>query len=298
VTEIDLRPIGDTIVLHIRKEGHSINVYLLAATLVALADAAKEANEQINPGYEVEVVVEALSDGSIKAVLRAIYRSLDNLFSKETLRTIILGIIAAYIYEHTLAPDKKVSINVNTDEVIIEQENTKVIIPREVYDAEQRVKASARFQDKVGEAFDTMLKDQEVTALSLDPETSFQKESPPIPREIMEHIALPAKEGQETEINEEVGDLQIIRAILEKSRRRWEFSWRGFRIPAPILDDRFYNDFMSHKIVIGPGDKLQARLRIYSHRDPATGVYVNDHYEVIEVIRHEPAKKYVQPEIR
>ena len=298
MTEIDLRPIGDTIVLHIRKEGHSINAYLLAATLVALADAAKEANERVNPGYEIEVVVEALSDGSIKAVLRTIYRSLGNLFSKEALNAIILGIVATYIYEHALAPDKTVSVIVNSGEVIVEQENTKVIIPREVYEAEQKVKASSRFQDKVGEAFDTMLKDPSITSISLDPDTSFDKESPPIPREVMEHIALPPKEGKETQVVDEVADLQIIRAILEKSKRRWEFSWRGFRIPAPILDDKFHKDFISHQIVIAPGDKLKVRLRIYQRKDPGTGIYVNDRYEIIQVMQHETAKRYVQTEIQ
>jgi hypothetical protein len=298
MTEIDLRPIGDTIVLHIRKEGHSINAYLLAATLVALADAAKEANERINPGYEIEVVVEALSDGSIKAVLRTIYRSLGNLFSKEALNAIILGIVATYIYEHALAPDKKVGVIVNSGEVIVEQENTKVIIPREVYEAEQKVNTSSRFQDKVGEAFDAMLKDPSITSLSLAADTSVDKESSPIPRKVMELIAMPPKEGKEVQVVDEIADLQIIRAILEKSKRRWEFSWRGFSIPAPILDDKFYSDFISHQIVIAPGDKLKVNLRIYQRRDLVTGIYVNDRYEIIQVLQHEAAKRYAQTELQ
>jgi hypothetical protein len=298
MTEIDLRPIGDTIILHIRKEGHSINAYLLAATLVALADAAKQANAQINPGYEIEVVVEALSDGSIRAVLRAVYHNLGNLFSKEALKAIVWGIISTYIYEQTLAPDKKVSIVVNSEEVIIEQEGTKIIVPRQVYEAEQKIKSSNRFQSKIGEAFDAILKDPEINSLSLDTGTSLQNESPAISREYMEHIALPPNEDEQTQVIEEIADLQIIRAILEKSKRRWEFSWKGFKIPAPILDEKFYNDFISHQIVIAPGDKLKVRLRVFQRRDTAIGIYVNDHYEVIEVIQHEPARKFIQTQIR
>ncbi|HPH40690.1 MAG TPA: hypothetical protein PK274_10775 [Candidatus Fermentibacter daniensis] len=56
--EIDLRVIGDTIILHLRKEHCVINAYAFATALVALADAAKNANNQINPGYEIEVLVE------------------------------------------------------------------------------------------------------------------------------------------------------------------------------------------------------------------------------------------------
>jgi len=297
MTEIDLRPLGDTIILHIRKDGHSINVYLLAATLVALADAARDANDQINPGYEIEVVVEALSDGSIKAVIKAIYRSIGNLFSKESLKTIILAVVSTYIYEHTLAPDKTIKLVVNPTEVVVEQQDTKIIVPREVYEAEQRIKTSTRFQEKIGEAFNAILKDPRITSISIDHGISPNEELPLIDREIIERISLPPKDGDETQIIEEVADLQIIRAILEKSKRRWEFSWRGFRIPAPILDDKFHSDFMSHKIVIAPGDKLKTRLRIYQRRDLSIGVFVNDHYEIIEVIEHEAAKRYAQSEL-
>lgn len=298
MTEIDLGAIGDTIVLHIRKDGHTINAYLLAATLVALADAAKEANEQINPGYDVEVLVESLSDGSIKAVLKVAYHSLRNLFSKDVLKTIILAVVASYIYENTLAPDKTVKVIVNSNEVLIQQEATKIIVPRQVYDAEQKVRKVSRFQEKIGEAFDTLLKDPDITSISIDPHIAANREFPTINRDLMERIAIPPREDEESQFIYEEADLQIIRAILEKSRRRWEFSWRGFRFPAPILDDKFYHDFMSHQIVIAPGDKLKARLRIYQHRDSATGVYVNERYEVIEVLNHESAKKYLQTEIR
>lgn len=298
MTEINLTVIGDTIILHLHKEKHSVNAYTLATTLVALADAAKEANQHINPGYEIEVLVEALPDGSFRARISAIYRSVENLFSKENLKAIILSVIAAYVYESTLSPDKAVRVIVNTSEVIVEQGDSKIIVPRQVYDAEQTIKASPRFQQKIGEAFDSILKDPEITSVSIDPDMIPQNELPPIPRERLECIALPPQNGDDQQITEEIVDLQIIRAILEKSKRRWEFSWKGFRLPAPILDDTFYQNFVSHRIVIAPGDQLRARLRIYQTRDPMTGVYINDRYEVVEVLGHEPAPKHIQQEMQ
>lgn len=296
--EFNLKPVGDTIVLHLRKEQHTINAYALATTLVSLADAAKDANQQINPGYEIEVVVEALADGSFKAKISAVYNSLENLFTKQTLKTIVLSVIAAYIYENTLSPDKSVRVVVNTDEVIIEQDDKRIIVPREVHEAEQQVKKSSNFQDKIGTAFHAILKDPDIDSISIDPDVTPGTELPPISREDLERIAIPPTTEDDHQIVDEIAELQIIRAILEKSRRRWEFSWKGFRIPAPILDTRFYENFTSHRITIAPGDKLKAKLRIYQKKEPSTGVYINERYEVIEVLEHEAAPKHIQSEMQ
>ena len=298
MTVIDLKQIDDTLVLHVRKDGHSINAYALASTLIALADAAKAANEQINPGYEIEVMVEALSDGSFKATLRAFYKKLDNLFSKQTLYAIVFGVMSNYVYEHTLAPDRDVKVSVHTDEVTIVQGDKTIIVPRNVYDATQRVRSTSQFQEKVGQAVDALLKDENVVGVSFDAGPEEKKELPPIERSDLERIALPPEEKDCNQTIEEIADLQIIRAILEKSRRRWEFSWKGFRFPAPILHDKFYKDFSDHNIVIGPGDTLKARLRIYQIRDPSNDIFINERYEVVEVLDHIPAKRHRQQHLK
>ncbi|MFB3896661.1 MAG: hypothetical protein ACE14V_10205 [bacterium] len=298
MTEIDLRSVGDTIVLHLRKDQRSINAYTLATTLISLADAAKDANTQINPGYDIEVVVEALSDGSFKAKIKVLYKSLDNLFSKESLKAIIFAVIANYIYEHTLSPDTSIQVKVSTNEVIVEQGNKKIIVPRQVYDAEQQIKTSTYFREKIGRAFDSILKDPQIKSVSIDPDDKYKYNLPPINRDDLERIAILPPTNDERHVTEETAEMQIIRAILEKSRRRWEFSWKGFRIAAPILDDKFYQNFVSHKITIAPGDKLKVRLRILQILDHSTGVYFNDGYEILEVLEHEPAPKHIQTEIK
>lgn len=93
--------------------------------------------------------------------------------------------------------------------------------------------------------------------------------------------------GDERELVETT-DLQIVRAILEKSRRRWQFVWNGIKISAPVLDDAFYSDFFAHRITIAPGDVLRARLRIRQKRDPELGVFINEAYEVVEILEHIP----------
>ena len=60
----------DRFVLYFETPRPEISAYALASALVGLADAVREANATVNPGYRVEVVVEALSPGSFKATVK------------------------------------------------------------------------------------------------------------------------------------------------------------------------------------------------------------------------------------
>ena len=85
--------------------------------------------------------------------------------------------------------------------------------------------------------------------------------------------------------------LIIIKAILEKSLRKWQFNWGGKKISAPILDFNFYNDFDAHKITIAPGDTLEVRLRIITEKNPDSGIVTEKLYEIIKVYRHVSNKR-------
>ena len=67
MSTVRIGEIENTFVIHFGSNFHRINAYTLASALFGFADAAKAANSIINPGYEIEVVVEALSEGSFKA---------------------------------------------------------------------------------------------------------------------------------------------------------------------------------------------------------------------------------------
>lgn len=139
---VDIREFEESFVIHFGVEGTRVNAYTLASSLVAIADAAKSANSVLNPGYEIEVLVEAVGSGSFKAKIRALYHGAGNLFSKSDLRAIVMSVIAAYIYTHTLDPGPDVQVVVNTDEVVIEYGSKRIIVPRAVHEATQRVAQS------------------------------------------------------------------------------------------------------------------------------------------------------------
>jgi hypothetical protein len=142
VSTLDLADVSDSIVLHFAGEASRINAYTLAAAISGIADAAKATNAIVNPGYEIEIVVEALSPGSFRTLLRAITRERRNLFSADSARTIILSIVATVLYERVLSPKPSVVVNVNPTEVVIVSGNDRIVVPRTVYDASKQAEST------------------------------------------------------------------------------------------------------------------------------------------------------------
>lgn len=291
MAHFSIESVGDKIVLYYGTKDKGISAYTLASTLISFADAARKANAKINPGYDIEVLVETLSDGSFKAVLRAVYQSAHNLFSAEALKAIIFGIISTAIYE--LAFKEEPNIIINTNEVIIEKGENKLIVPRAIYEATKKLESSSDFEKSVYEVLDTIKKDNEVESFGL---AVSEVGLPPLNLPVsaysanMEDISASVDETN-LKIVTEHAQLEILKAILDRSNRKWEFVWRGFKISGPVTDESFYGKFFSHEIKIAPGDSLDANIRITQRRLPETGVYENVKYEIIEVIKHEPKIK-------
>lgn len=132
---VNIKEYQEEVVLHFGGERTKINAYTLASTLVSLADAIKEANAILNPGYEVEVLVEAFAEGSFRAKVKTTYKGLKNLFNANRLEAIAIGILTSFIYQHTLSPDDTVKVFVDETQVVIEQGDKKIIIPKNIYEA-------------------------------------------------------------------------------------------------------------------------------------------------------------------
>lgn len=292
---VDIKEYEEEIVLHFGGERTKINAYTLASSLVSLADAIKEANSIVNPGYEVEVLVEAFGDGSFRAKVKTAYKGLNNLFNLARLEAIAIGIITSFIYQHTLAPDTEIKVIVDDTQAIIEQGNKKIIVPKNVYEAQKEVEKSEKFQKSISKTFEAVEKDPEVTGFGFTKKISDETPDILVPRERFSLLSSPLEVDEPQREIKEVAELQIKRAILEKSKRKWEFIWRGIKISAPVIDEAFYRDFFAHKITVAPGDSLEAVLKIYQSKDEDTGIYTNSKYEVIEVHKHIP--RFTQAEI-
>ncbi len=288
---VDISQFEHSVVIHFETDDTRINAYTLASTLVAFADAAKAANATLNAGSEIEIVVEALGPGSFRARIRTLYASSKNLFSNQLVVGLAIGVLGNYIYERTLAVDDKVIVEVKTDEVVIQRGDDRVVVPRNVYDATRKVEKNPQFVQAVARTFQAAASDEKVKSLGLV--KSMDSPPPPIPIPRSTLLTLASQESQElaTRTITEQAELQIVKAILKKSNRKWEFVWRGVTISAPVTDQKFYVDFFAHEIKIAPGDTLDVTLAISQTKDSDTGIFTNIRYEVIEVHEHKPRIK-------
>lgn len=290
---VDISQFEHSVVIHFDTEDTRINAYTLASTLVALADAAKAANSTLNAGCEIEIVVEALGPGSFRALIRAIYSTSRNLFSNQVVVGVVIGILGNYIYERTLSLDNKISVEVKTDEVVIQRGQDRVVVPRNVYDATRKVEKNPQFVKAMTKTFDAVASDEKVRSLGLVPAMDSPPPQISIPRAVLQTLASEIPEDPDARVIFEAAELQIIKAILEKSKRKWEFMWRGIKISAPVVHEQFYVDFFAHDITIAPGDTLEVTLAIKQTKDLDTGIYSNIGYEVVEVHNHIPRIKQV-----
>ena len=285
---------SDRITLRFESVSKDINAYSLASALVGLADAVREANAAINAGYRVEVVVEALSDGSFQATVRTVFTSAKNLFASQAAQAIIFGIISTHIYEKFIKAEDPVKVTVNEELVVIESGKQKIIVPRTVYEAKKQLESNQKFNAAIGQVFAAATSDQRVTGLALldDPSAVSTEKSPPvIPRHKFDLYRPEESEDESVRELVEVATLEISRAILARGSRKWEFYWRGVKIAAPVLDDSFYDRFFAHEITIAPGDVLEVSLKITQERHADTGIFVNVRHEVITVSAHQPRMK-------
>ena len=205
----------------------------------------------------------------------------------------MIGLLSNYIYERVFSLDNSINVQINTEEVIIEKGDERLVVPRNVYDATREVEKNPKFVQSIERAFQAIERDNDVKGFGFTESMTSGKPQIILPREAIISAAGDVKEIDGIRVVSEIVDLQILKAILERGRRKWEFMWRGIKISAPITSQSFYTEFFNHNITIAPGDSLEVKLEIKQVRNDDTGIYVNKSYEVVEVYKHHPRLKQV-----
>jgi hypothetical protein len=194
-----------------------------------------------------------------------------------------LAILAAFIYERACSVDHAVKVEVYTEEVVVQSGQNKVVIPRKVYDGTRTAEQNPHFVRSMGKVLESVGSDDDVRGIGFVAQFDSPAPSFVIPQDTIRDLHIDVGNDPLTRTVSEQCDLQIVKAILEQSTRKWEFMWHGVRISAPVLDSNFYGQFFAHTITIAPGDELKARLSIKQSLDPRTGIYSNIAYEIPEV---------------
>jgi hypothetical protein len=285
---IDFRNVGDDFVIHYGGRLNEVDAYTFANSLVALANSMRATNAIVNPGQDIEIAIQAMGAGSFRAKVRATKKSLRNLFSLQGAGTgLIVGLLGNQIWQAT-HPDLPPTITVNDDSVVFRYKDATVILPREAYEAHKATADSKEIKNGIAEAFEQLQKDTSITEFGITEQMDDPHLILNVEREKFPIIAGSLRQEPENRMTEVRANLQIVRAILEKSNRLWEFVWQGNRIPASVTDSAFYEALYRRRVSLATGDVLDATLRIKQKPIGDTGLFENSSYEVTKVHGHTP----------
>jgi hypothetical protein len=285
---------GETIVLHFGGLRGSIDARTLGEALIGFAETAVAISAVVDPGHEVEIVVEETGPGSFRAVIRRICKPVSGLLS-EGIYAIFWGIVANTIYDHTIKPsDPPPQITVTTDEVTVKVGPNTIIVPRNVYDASQNTKKSPAVEKGIRKTFRALEADRYVTDFGITSSISdvrpliqiARADFPAFPRAVI----LETIDGANERFRRERARLLVIKAWLKHAKRKWSFEWNGVPISAPITDTDFLDRIRRHDVVFGAGDAIDVEINYRQTFSPDLGLFENDNssYVVSKVVATVP----------
>ncbi|HXJ00186.1 MAG TPA: hypothetical protein VNH44_03120 [Micropepsaceae bacterium] len=293
MASIDLQGlVGDDFVLHFGGRTNEINAHTFANSLLAFSEALREINAQVNPDFSLEIVIDALGTGSFRARLKAGGTKLTSLF-KNSAHAVLIGLLTSLIWDR-LNPPPQMQIVIQDDSYVVQRGKDRIILPKAVYEAKERLRNVEEIDRHIARAFEILEEDPSITEFGI---TSSLKDPKPLALIEREDFALLSEPTERVvadanhRVVEQRADLVVLRAVLERGNRKWQFVWNGIRIPAPIKDATFYDKLASREYEFGQGDTLHATLAIYQVRDDISGAYLNERYEVLVVHGRTPGPK-------
>lgn len=277
---------ADGFVIYFGGKPSEVDAYTFANALVATADAFREINAQVNPGFALELRLEAVGEGSFKARVREKPSGIKGLL-RYGRDFIVMPIFVTWFY--TTFMQEKAEITVNTDEVIIQNGKDRIIVPRSAYDQAQRLPNKEKVSQHVARALTAVERDPSITSFGILKD--LDGDEPPaflIERDQFAIIRAMATtvEGSGKRSITEPATISILKAIIEKSDRKWEFVWRGVKISAAVKDPIFWADLKMRRYLIGSGDALEVQLQIDQLWDDDAKVWLNGAYSVVRVDRY------------
>ena len=279
MADIDLRHLsGDSAVIYFGGPRGSIDALTFANAVIALVDTARAVNEIVYPGEEIEIRLEAQADGSFKALLRRVRKGLPGFLARgaENLFWTFVGAAIAY----AVLGDQKPKITINTDEVLVESGNDRIIVPREVHEKMPNVQRSPEVRSSVNQTFRIVQRDQGVTSIGITATLHDRSPALVIPRvefdNIIKQTAVPPALIEKVRLREVQARLIILKAWLNHTNRKWSFEWNGVPVSAPIKDGQFLDQLGNREYLIGAGDALDVILMFKQNYIESLGVYEND----------------------
>lgn len=284
---------GETIVLHFGGLPGNIGARTLGEALIGFSETAYGISATVDPGQDIEIVVEQTGPGSFRTLLRRVRQDPRGLLS-DGIKDIFWGIVAAAIFEYALKPADPAQITINTSEVILKVGKDTYIVPRNIYDASQNAQKNPVVEKGIRRTFRALEADKAVTDFGI---TGSLKDPQPlieIPRAdfpaFPKTAVLETVDGANERFRRERTRLLVTKPWLNHARRKWSFEWNGVPISAPIIDAAFLDQIDRHEVVFGSGDALDVEISYKQTFSPELGIYENDttSYVISKVIRTVP----------
>lgn len=291
MADIDLTLLsGDEFVLHFGGRPNEVDAFTFANSLVAFSEAIRDINKQLNPSTRIEITIDGVGEGSFRVRLKTATTFLSALLrstaATEMAKLFVIPIFITFIYDRYLSTP--LEIKIDDSHVVIHKGDDRIIVPRDVYEKKRQLPDPHSIDKHIARGFDVLQEDPSVTEFGVTKDLEDKVPITKIPRDDFALLARPVGIISENDTNNRTVDtrerLIVLRAILARSTRKWQFVWNGVRISAPILDDDFYFRLSRHEIVFGQGDSLEVVLRIYQQKDRETGIFMNVGYEVMRVL--------------
>lgn len=286
---IDLRETTDDdgFVIYFGGEPNQVDTYTFANALVAIADAFREINSQVNPGTALELSLEAVAEGSFKARVKGLRKPIGGLLASFG-KQVVLPILLAFLYDEMKGEEK---ISVNSGEVVIRRGKDRIVIPRDSYDSAKYLPNKPAVRSHIAKALAIVSADNGVESFGILKD--FDKKTPPliiIPRSEFDRVReIESVDDPSRRDRDERATVYVLKAVFQASNRKWEFVWNGIKISAPIHDAAFLAALLQRQYLIGNGDALEVDLRVSQRWDATSGVWLNDAYSVQKVYSHVPA---------
>ncbi len=279
--------------LHFGGRPNEVDAYTFANSILAFSEALREINYQLNPDFKIEIAIDALGSGSFRAKLKTGAIKISGLFSG-SIKELLIGILAALIYDKIF--NNEIKVVIKDDSYIVEHGHDRIIMSKNIYEAKDKLPNPAVVEKHLAEAFEVLKEDSSITEFGITKEIDDTKPILIIPRPIFDRLSERrlSGSGQKQKFVEEHTKVVIIKAVFERSERKWQFVWNGIRISAPIKDQTFFDRLAKREFEFGQGDILDVILGIHKTLDDVSGAYINDKYEIVKVLSHTPGPKQME----
>ena len=171
-------------------------------------------------------------------------------------------------------------------------------LPRDAHEKAKRVETDVAVRRSARNFFAICEADSSVKSVDFRSPRSPSQEIIPIDREKfkiireMPEIVLTELEKRRTQ-NYYRQNVVLLTAVLERSKRKWQFLWSGQKIWADIADADFFVKLATHEYEFGQGDQLIVDLAADQELNEIVGAYQNRGYHIVKV--HSHAKGPRQP---